>query len=189
MNRREALSAVSLIFGGTIVGAGSILQGCKPSDHKSSFGILSKNELRILDELAETILPHSESSPGAKEVGVSSYINAIVSDCYNAPEQEAFKAGIIALDKLSNENYDDDFVDLQHDNREAMLRILEKQSADYNKKEAAQEMPHYYTMMKQLAVWGYLSSELVGTKVLRLVPVPGRYEGCQPYHKGEKMYI
>ncbi|MCK5281119.1 MAG: gluconate 2-dehydrogenase subunit 3 family protein, partial [Cyclobacteriaceae bacterium] len=48
--------------------------------------------------------------------------------------------------------------------------------------------PHYYTMMKQLTIWGYLSSETVGTKVLRHLPIPGRYDGCLPYEKGEKAW-
>jgi hypothetical protein len=43
-------------------------------------------------------------------------------------------------------------------------------------------------MMKQLTVWGYFTSEAGATKALRYVPVPGRYEGCIPYTKGEKAW-
>jgi hypothetical protein len=38
--------------------------------------------------------------------------------------------------------------------------------------------PPYYSMVKQLTLWGYWTSE-VGTKhALRYVPVPGTYQGC-----------
>ena len=36
MNRREALSRVALIMGGTVIGANIFLQGCKPADKKSA---------------------------------------------------------------------------------------------------------------------------------------------------------
>ena len=62
------------------------------------------------------------------------------------------------------------------------------QSKEFNKELIKGNPIHYYSMMKQLTVWGYLSSEKVGTQVLRHVPIPGRYEGCLPYEKGEKAY-
>jgi len=47
---------------------------------------------------------------------------------------------------------------------------------------------HYFTMMKQLTLLGYFTSKPGATEALRYVPVPGRYEGCIPYTKGEKAW-
>lgn len=45
---------------------------------------------------------------------------------------------------------------------------------------------HYFRMMKELTLLGYFTSEIGQTQALRYNPVPGRYEGCVPYKKGDK---
>ena len=47
---------------------------------------------------------------------------------------------------------------------------------------------HYYTLMKQLTLWGFFSSKTGMTETLRHLPVPGRYDGNHPYTKGEKAW-
>ena len=48
--------------------------------------------------------------------------------------------------------------------------------------------PHYFTMMKQLTLLGYFTSEIGSKQALRYNPVPGRYDGCAPYKKGDKAW-
>ena len=188
MDRREALSTVSFIVGGTIVGAASFLAGCKKSTKESIFGVLNNQEIILVEDLAESILPKTPSSPGAKEVEIGKFINTIVSDCYDEVEQNAFITGIKKLDEISILNYDEKFMRLNPVNKTALLLLLESESEIHNQNIIKGEPPHYYTMMKQLTIWGYLSSETVGTKVLRHLPIPGRYNGCLPYEKGEKSW-
>jgi hypothetical protein len=45
--------------------------------------------------------------------------------------------------------------------------------------------PHYFTLMKQLTLLGFFTSKPGATQVLRYNPVPGKYEGCIDYKKGE----
>ena len=40
-------------------------------------------------------------------------------------------------------------------------------------------------MMKELALLGYFTSEIGYTKAQRYTEVPGRYDPCVPYVKGE----
>jgi len=61
-----------------------------------------------------------------------------------------------------------------------------KKSMIKNKKE--DEQAHYFSMMKQLTLWGYFTSKPGATQALRYVAVPGRYEGCIPYKKGDKAW-
>jgi hypothetical protein len=42
--------------------------------------------------------------------------------------------------------------------------------------------------MKQLTMLGYFTSEVGSTQALRYVPVPGKYEGCIPYKKGDRAW-
>ncbi len=45
-------------------------------------------------------------------------------------------------------------------------------------------MPHYFTMFKQLTIFGFFTSKVGATEVLRYVAVPGRYDGDLAYVPG-----
>ena len=82
MNRRDALSRVGLLLGGTIVGANMFLEGCKPADKKAGDNLtFSPEDSAYLDEIAETILP-ATSTPGAKAAKVGAFMIVMVTDCY-----------------------------------------------------------------------------------------------------------
>jgi hypothetical protein len=49
-------------------------------------------------------------------------------------------------------------------------------------------VPHYFTMMKQLTLLGFFTSEIGYTQARRYEAVPGRFEGCTPYTKGDKAW-
>ena len=89
MNRRDAISRVALILGGTVVGANIFLEGCKPADRKQISGLDFKPEdIAYLDEIADTILPTTASSPGAKAAAVGTFMTVMVKDCYDKEDQE-----------------------------------------------------------------------------------------------------
>ena len=50
--------------------------------------------------------------------------------------------------------------------------------------EEDEAMPHYFTMLKQLAIFGFFTSKVGATGVLQYVAVPGRYEGDLAYVPG-----
>ena len=65
MNRRDALERVALILGGTVIGGAAFLQGCKNPSEKAAAFSLSQDQIAFLDEVAETIIP-TTNTPGAK---------------------------------------------------------------------------------------------------------------------------
>jgi len=188
MDRREALSVVSMICGGTVLGASGFLSGCGTNKRKSIFGILDLQQQILIEDVAETILPKSPDSPGAKDAEVGKFINSILSDCYSDLEQKAFLDGIKTFEELCILEYDEKFMELSPSDKHNLLLKLEEESKTFNSDNTEGIPPHYYTMIKQLSVWGYVSSEIVCTQVKRHVPIPGRYEGCLPYEPGEKAY-
>ncbi len=206
MNRREALYRVSLMVGGSIVGANLFLQGCGPEEtsHEGAGTaapkLFSAEETALLDEVAETILPASASSPGAKAAGVGAFMHVIVADCYSRAEQQRFREGIAEVAKRSQEAHQQSFMQLSPAARKALLTILDAEAKAYDETLADQNQaraqdarldplpPHYFTMMKQLTLWGYFTSEVGATQALRYLPVPGRYDGCMPYQKGQKAW-
>ncbi len=48
--------------------------------------------------------------------------------------------------------------------------------------------PHYFRMMKELALLGYFTSEIGYTQAMRYVESPGRFDPCEPYTPGERAW-
>ena len=212
MDRREALSRVALIFGGTIIGAEAFLSGCKTTPKKE--GLFADADIALLDEVGDTILPTTAASPGAKAAQIGQFMKTIVTDCYTEDDQRAFTNGIGKLNDAAKKKYDKSFMEITPEQRTEFLISLDKEAKDHAKelsdkdskltddqrhqrkleqdagtyKRPAENDPHYFSMMKQLTLWGYFTSKPGATQALRYVAVPGRYEGCIPYKKGDKAW-
>jgi hypothetical protein len=184
MNRREALSRVALIMGGTVLGAEAFLSGCTTGAPGLSF---SKTDVSFLNEIAETILP-ATNTPGAKEAKVGEFMTVIVNDCYEAKDQTTFMAGLKKLDEASKKASGKSFMEATPAQRHDFLVALDKEASAFQKTKKPDEQKHYFTMLKELTLWGFFSSEVGATKVLRYVAVPGKYEGSVPYKKGDKAW-
>jgi hypothetical protein len=189
MNRREALSSVAVLLGGTIIGAEAFLSGCKNSETKVSSALdFSKDNIAFLDEVGETILPATASSPGAKEAKIGEFMKTIVTDCYEEKDQKIFAEGLGKLNNASKAKYDKGFMDLAPNEKHDLLVALDKEAKDYQAAKKSDDPNHYFAMIKQLTIWGFFSSEPGATKALRYIAVPGHYDGCVPYKKGDKAW-
>lgn len=189
MNRRQALSRVSLILGGAIVGANIFLEGgCKPADKKAANGLdFSEQDIAYLDEIADTILPET-STPGAKAAKVGAFMTVMVKDCYEEADQKIFLDGMQKLNEAAKKKFDKDFVDGSPEQRHDLLVEIENEQKEYNKNKKREDPTHYFRMMKELTLLGYFTSEIGATQALRYVETPGRYDGCMPYKKGDKAW-
>lgn len=190
MNRRDAIARVGLLVGGTVVGANAFLTGCTPKRTEEAAGVLnfSKDNLAFLDEVGETILPETQASPGAKAAKIGEFMKAIVSDCYEDKDQIIFMDGISKLNQVADEKFGDEFMELSAEDRIKLLIEVDKEAKEHQKNKKKEDPAHYFTMMKQLTLWGYFTSEIGSTKALRYNPVPGRYEGCIDYKKGDRAW-
>jgi len=184
MNRREALSRVAIIMGGTVLGAEAFLSGCKTASTGISF---SAADISFLDEVAETILP-ATNTPGAKEAKVGEFMKVMVTDCYEAKDQTIFMDGMKKLDEASTKANGKSFMDSDAKQRHDLLVTLDKEAKAHQTAKKPEEPKHYFTMMKELTLTGFFTSEVGATKALRYVAVPGKFEGSVPYTKGEKVW-
>lgn len=184
MDRREYLKQIALLTGAAVVGADVFLSGCAP---KGAAGFLTNAQMTLLDEIGETIIP-ATSTPGAKAAEVGKFMNVMVRDCYTPAEQETFKAGLTSIQEWSQKNIGKSFESASPTQRHDLLVGLEKEAKSYNEKKDKEAPVHYYTMMKQLTLWGFFTSKTGMTETLRYVPVPGRYDGNVPYKKGDKAW-
>ncbi len=188
MNRREALSRVALVLGGTIVGASSFLEGCRPADKKAITGLdFSDDDIAYLDEIAETIIPATDT-PGAKAAKVGAFMTVMVKDCYEEKDQKVFIEGMNTLNSESKKKFDRAFMEISPTDRFSLLAQIDNEAKEYAKNKKPEDPGHYFRLMKELTVLGYFTSEIGATQALRYVETPGRYEGCIPYTKGEKAW-
>ncbi len=191
MNRREALSTVALLLGGTIVGANVFLEGCTPGDKKAAAAggplTFSNDDIAYLDEIAETIIPTTDT-PGAKAAKVGEFMTVMVKDCYDEKDQKIFVDGMQQLNDASRKKFGKSFMDADSKQRTELLTEIDKESKDAMAKAKPEDPKPYFRLMKELTLLGYFTSEVGATKALRYVAVPGRYEGCIPYKKGDKAW-
>jgi hypothetical protein len=188
MNRREALSRVALIMGGTVVGANIFLTGCKSGDKKAAeIAEFSQDDVAYLDEIAETIIPKTET-PGAKDAKVGAFMTVMVKDCYDDRDQRTFREGMDKINDAAEKKFDNNFMQLTPQQRHELLVEIDNEQKEYSKNKKSDDANHYFRLMKELTLLGYFTSEPGATQALRYVESPGRYEGCIPYTKGEKAW-
>lgn len=178
MERREAIKWVASLFGGTLIGAEAFLAGCT-SDSEITF--FSSEEMNLLDEIGETILPETSKSPGAKAAKIADFVQKIVRDCYSSEEQDIFKSGLKKVEELADQRFKNSFLKLSDSQRLEILNGFDEDSKAKNENDS----PHFFTLMKQLTIWGYFTSEIGATKALRYDPIPGIYEGCLDLKPGQ----
>jgi len=187
MNRRDALSRVALLVGGSVIGAEAFLSGCKTATKYGESINFTPEDIAYLNEIAETIIPKT-STPGAKDAKVVEFMTVIVKDCYEEKDQKSFLDGMKKIDEASQKKNSKSFMDSSPEQRKALLIDLDKEAKDFNAKKKPDEQGHYFSAFKQLTLWGYFTSKPGATQALRYVAVPGRYEGCIPYKKGDKAW-
>jgi hypothetical protein len=186
MNRREAIERVAILMGGTVIGAEFFISGCKrnPKVIKSLF---NEDQVSFLNEVGDTILPQTKT-PGAKAADVGNFMAVMVMDCYTPADQKIFLAGLPKIDAESQKMFSKKFLDCDAKQRTALLTALDKAQKQENKQTNPVKQYQYFSMIKQLTLLGYFTSEIGCTQALRYVPVPGRYDGNLPYKKGDKAW-
>ncbi|HEY4060678.1 MAG TPA: gluconate 2-dehydrogenase subunit 3 family protein [Puia sp.] len=190
MNRRDAITRVSLLLGGTILGAEVFLSGCHNAAEKSIGGAgtnFSNDDVAFLDEVAETIIPATDT-PGARDAKVGEFMTRIVKDCYTPADQKIFIDGMQKLDAASKTKNGKSFLESSAEQRHDLLVDLDKEQKVYTAAKKKDDPTHYFRMIKELTLWGFFTSEPGANKALRYVAVPGKYQGCIDYKKGDKAW-
>jgi len=163
-----------------------VMNGCQAENTpnwKPSF--LSEEQGNTLIELTEAIIPKTDT-PGANDVGVHQFIDQLLNECLSEKEQVLFTTGLDQLQSDSKTKFKTSFAKTTSDQKKEILGGYDKAAYAANNTPGG-EMP-FFTMAKQLTYLGYFTSEAVGTEVLRYNPIPGGYNGCIPYEKGDRVW-
>jgi hypothetical protein len=268
ITRREALFRVTGLLGGlSLIGGSALLEACekggggaaeRAAATSAGAGAFSAQDIAFLDEVADTILPTTAKSPGAKAAQTGAFMALMVTDTYDPKDQQTFRAGMRTLDEACTKAHGHGFVQSTPEQRLALLTQLDREAKTYMDQRAAagakaraaeaarpieqapqgeagagkqgkgadtgtlaksagqgtqaekalqgderqqaavgagtanpaagitaDAPPHYFRMMKELALLGYFTSEIGYTKAMRYQETPGRFDPCLPYTKGE----
>ena len=139
VDRREAIRRVGLLLGGiTFVGGSALITACEkrpaaaadaPND--GPIGSFTRDDIALLDEVADTILPET-STPGAKAAKTGAFMALMVTDTYDAKEQQIFRDGMRKLDEASRTANNATFMASTPAQRLALLTALDREAKTYS---------------------------------------------------------
>ena len=175
MSRREALKATTVTLGSLLLATNGLLAACDRAPARATSGILSADEQDLAEEMADTLLPTTPGSPGAKAAGVGPFMNVLLTDCYPPEQQTLLRDGM----RKFGEGAGRDFARKPRAEREALLRDMSA------KGKANAPDPHWFPIFRELALRSYFTSEVGMTKALRYSLVPGKWVGCTSLQPGQ----
>jgi molecular chaperone DnaK (HSP70) len=191
MNRRDLLKMIAAATGMAVVAGDLLAQGLTVSDKVAVEALFSKADISLLDEVAETILPRTDT-PGAKDSGAGAQMAAIISNCFDQSQRTLVKDGLLALQALCLHRFKQNFQALTAEQKHQILTELDTEAKTLLTKAQQNNVapqPHYFTVLKQQSIFAFFTSKVGATEVLRHVAIPGRWDGDYPYKKGDRAWF
>lgn len=188
MNRRDAVRNVAIIMGGALTAStlSVMLDSCHSGPEQGKGRDFTEDEQKMVNRMTDIIIPRTDT-PGAVDAGVPAFVVMMMQECYPDDDQKQFHDGLAAFDRFSKDHYGSSFLKLPEDKQESAVSDLDKTVLGNGKKEGDKDLS-FYRKLKELTLLGFFTSEPGATKTLRYVQIPGRYDGCVPYEKGEKAW-
>lgn len=177
MNRRLLLkeAGVVALYSSFPSVLSEFLLSCNSKEKKLRAGFFSDDEFRLTELLLDTTFPKTRT-PGALEIQLPYFIDLVAKKCLSSRDQQLIKKGLQQL----NDRPGGKFTSLSDQEKLNTIKMID---AAAFKDEAEQA---WFRIIKKLALIGYFTSQEGMTKALNYVKVPGDYEACIPYKKGEK---
>ena len=189
MDRRKAVKAVAVIMGGAFSAStlSMMLDSCTTATKPTNGNDFSSDEKKIVERMSDIIIPRTDT-PGAVDAGAPAFVMMMMNECHTAEDQKKFHAGLMGFDKECKEKSGASFLKLSPEKQEEVVKRLDATALDKKNKKSSDEEFVFYRNLKALTLLGFFTSEPGATKTLRYAQVPGHYEGCIPYHEGDKAW-
>ena len=136
--------------------------------------------------ISELIIPQTDT-PGAKAARVNEFIDLIVADWYDEQEKSAFLTGLADVDQRSQSTFGKDFVGCSDKQQIQILNDLDEEASVKSEptvrrraRNTAPEEKSFFSMIKQLTLIGYYTSEIGFVQELHEEIIPARHAGCAP---------
>jgi hypothetical protein len=115
----------------------------------------TRQELALVDELAEMIVPTDDHSPGARAAKVAAYIDARLAEAFDPADRTSWRDGLKRIEQLSQQTNGKPFLEAAPAQR---LALLERIAAHEDKPEKPEEK--FFTVLKSRVVDAYYTSEI-----------------------------
>ncbi len=183
MKRREAIKKAAWMSGIALSAPSMVaaLQGCSADrslDWEPAF--FTNDEAVLVADLAETILPRTEGSPGAKDIMVDRFIDDMLANYTGEEMGNEMREGLKSFQDACQEANGNAFSDLDPDARLAYLNEVNRMAISGDE---GNPFPQFLGL-KQAVFTGYFTSEEVGENVLAYDPIPGGWEPCTDLESG-----
>ena len=193
MDRREFLQcAALLVTGATASQLGFTLNAeqetylaTAPDYIASDVDYLSDAQRRIVAAISEVIIPRTDT-PGAIDAGVPRFIELMAADWFNDQERAIFAAGLADMETRIPKSYGKPYDQLETQEQLQILEDLEDAAGDSDwygfanvQRQFISDAP-FICQMKELTIWGFFTSEVGATQVLRHNPMPMTFDGELP---------
>ena len=115
----------------------------------------TQDELVLVDESSELIIPTDEHSPGARAAKVAAYIDSRLAEAWEEQERIDWREGLKRVDQLSRESGGKPFMQSSAEQRLAVLTRIAR-----NEKEPRQPEELFFAKLKSRVVDAYYTSEI-----------------------------
>lgn len=168
MKRRDVLKTAGLVLGYTLTAgtAAAVLGGCS-ADPTPGWDpkILSDDQVKTLNSIANAIVPGTDKLPGAKDVNIGKFMDERLSMYATEKDLDMFQDGYKSFaenNKVSGKSQDEilSLVRAELDNESKFMAAVYEQS-----------------------VVGFCTSERGMKEVLVFKPIPGEQRGCVPFEE------
>ena len=199
MDRRQAIKSLGygagfLVATPTVM---SLLQSCQ-SEPEFIPVFLSPGEGHALRRMVDLIIPSDESVPGAVDVGVHAFIDALWNDVLEEKDQKQVRKGFGIMAEKFMADTSKELANGKADDFDAMLSKYLKISKEEQKAYEEKLMEHgkalekdpdtepdpdaaMYGLLSSIrgaTIWAWKNSEEIGENVLWYDPIPGLQRGC-----------
>ena len=178
MNRRDAVRTTAVFVGGLLLTSNGLVLACaRETERPLANPVLSADDQALAEQIADTLLPTTASSPGARAAGAGATMNLLLTDCYEPEQQVRVVNGLKELRATCDAKFGRAFAALTTAEREQLLREIDAT--------ALRSKGHYFELVRDLADRAYFSSEIGMTKARRWSLEPGKWVGCVPLAPGQ----
>jgi hypothetical protein len=155
LTRREAikLGAAATI---TALTLGETLSAQAPLQSATTPHVFfTPEELALVDELSELIIPTDEHSPGARAARVAAYIDSRLAEAWDEKDRTTWRQGLAGIERLSRQNGGKTFLQSSPEQRVALLtRMAERERQPKTPED------QFFVELKSRVARGYYSSEI-----------------------------
>ena len=198
MDRREALRLLAM--GAALqLAPGNLFAALREArallGTQTTLRTLDPPQHAVVTAIADLILPRTET-PGASDVGVSEFIDLILTEWYNPEERIRFLNGLADVNVRTQALFGKNFVESSPAQQAEILTALGQQMTEEAEalEDHARQNPgsppkpnqNFYYMMRGLTLIGYYTSEAGATRELDFQIIPGHYDGCADLGAGKE---